>query len=308
MTTPLIVAQKLLHALLVVVGVNVVVFSVTHFIGDPVHLMLPLDATNAQYLALKHQLGLDHPFLTLFVNYFESAVRGDFGNSLWQSRPALGVTLHHVMPTVELASAAIFLSVLFGVPAGFYSALRADTAVDRALGFVAVVSVSVATFWLALMLILVFAVELRWFPTSGYGLRNLVLPAVAAAALPFGRIVQLARAAMAEEIMQPYFRVAQAKGLSLRRIVTVHAARNAFIPVLAFIGFEYAFLMGAGMIVTETIFNWPGVGYLTYQALEHRDFPLIQTCVLVIAVIVVITNLVVDAVHGLLDPRISGTA
>jgi peptide/nickel transport system permease protein len=298
-------AQRLVHALLVIIGVSVVVFTVTHFIGDPVHLMLPLDATPEQYVALKKQLGLDHPFFVLFANYFSDAARGDFGVSLWQSRPALGITLHHVLPTVWLASAAVIGSVVLGVPAGFIAAVKVDSAIDRALSFLAVASISVATFWLALMLILLFAVELHWFPTSGYGLKNVVLPALAAAALPFGRVMQLARAAMAEELGQPYVRAARARGLSTTRIVAAHAARNASIPVLAFVGFEYAALMGAGMIVIETIFNWPGVGYLTYQALQHRDFPLIQTCVLVIAVIVVFTNFAVDMLHRALDPRTS---
>jgi peptide/nickel transport system permease protein len=305
MALVLAIVRQLVRAFLVVVGVSVVVFTVTHFIGDPVHLMLPLDATHGQYVALKHQLDLDHPFWVLFVDYFRNAAHGDFGVSLWQQQSALRLAVDHVWPTLELASAATLISVVLGVPVGFLAALRPDSALDRSLSFLAVVAVSVATFWLSLVLILVFAVDLHWLPTSGFGWRNVVLPALAAAALPFGRIMQLSRTALLEELGRPYVRVARAKGLSTLRIVCTHAARNALIPVITFVGFEYAFLIGAGMIVVETIFNWPGIGYLTYEALQHRDFPLIQTCILVIAVIVVMTNLLVDLIHRILDPRVT---
>jgi peptide/nickel transport system permease protein len=301
--TPFAVARRIAHAFLVVVGVSVVVFIVTHLTGDPVKLMLPLDATPEQYAALSHQLGMDKPLLTQFVDYFGNVLHGDFGDSVWQSTPALNLALAHVWPTVELGVSAIALSVVLGVPAGFLAAVKMDTFVDRAVGAVSILSVSIASFWLALMLILVFAVELRWLPTSGIGTRNLVLPAVAAAAQPFGRLVQVGRAAMIDELGQPYVRFARAKGFSTSRTVVSHATRNALIPVVTLAGFEFAAIVGAGLILIETIFNWPGIGYLTYQALIHRDFPLIQACIVVIAVIVVVTNLLIDLLYGVIDPR-----
>lgn len=303
MALPLFVGRSLVRGVLVVIGAAVVVFIVTHMVGDPVAVILPLNATHGQYLALRHQLGLDHAFPVLFFDYFKSLAHGDFGQSYWQREPAMRVALGHIWPTVELALVATVLSTLTGVPAGFVAAMKADGAVDRAVSGVAVLAVSIATFWLALMLILVFAVELGWFPTSGYGLANLVLPALAAAALPFGRVTQLARAAMLDELDQPYMRVARAKGLSLASAVVRHATRNALIGVVTFVGFEFAFLVGAGMIVIESIFNWPGIGNLTYQALQHRDVPLIEACVMLIAVLVVLTNTAVDVLYGAIDPR-----
>jgi peptide/nickel transport system permease protein len=296
--------RRVLRSLLVVVGVSVAVFVVTHLIGDPVSVMLPLDATHEQYVALRHQLGLDHSLGYQFVQYFGEIARGHFGNSLWQQRPALGLAVSHIWPTAVLALSATLFSVVFGIPAGFLAAVRSGTAVDRAIGAVSIISVSIAGFWLALMLILGFAVELRWLPTSGLGAKNLVLPALAASAVPFGRMTQIARSAMIDELGRPYMRAARAKGMSTTRAVAFHATRNALIPVVTLAGYEFAVLIGGGLIIIETIFSWPGLGYLTFQALDRRDFPLIQTCVLLIAVIVVLTNLVVVMLYSVIDPRI----
>lgn len=296
--------KRSIRAVLVLFGVSVAVFIVTHLIGDPVSVMLPLDATHAQYVALRHQLGLDRSLGAQFVSYFSDVIRGHFGDSFWQLRPALPLAVDHVWPTAILAVAATFLSLLFGIPAGFFAATRQGKLLDRVIGAISITSLSVASFWLALMLILGFAVELRWFPTSGFGARNLVLPAIAAAAAPFGRVTQIARAAMIEEIGQPYMRAVRAKGLSMSRAVVMHATRNALIPIVTFAGYEFAVLIGGGLIIVESIFSWPGLGYLTFQALDRRDFPLIQTCVLVIGCIVIITNFVVDTLYAVIDPRI----
>jgi peptide/nickel transport system permease protein len=302
-TFSLIALRRIVHAVLVVVGVSVVVFIVTHLIGDPVNLMLPLDATHSQYQALSHQLGLDRSLGRQFVDYFGNILQGDFGTSFWQSRPALNVALDHVMPTIELGLTAILLSAVLGITAGFAAAVKPGGVVDRVVGTLSMLGVSIASFWLALVLIMLFSVRFHWFPTSGLGLRNIVLPAVAASAHPFGRLAQVARGAMIDELGQPYVRLARAKGLSTPQILAFHAARNALIPVVTLAAFEFASIVGAGLILIETIFNWPGIGYLTYQALNHRDFPLIQACIVVIAVVVVATNLVVDALYGIIDPR-----
>lgn len=297
------ILRRIAHAVLVVTGVSVVVFVVTHMTGDPAELMLPLDATPEQYAALSKELGTDKPLLTQFLDYFGAVLQGDFGRSVWQKEPALQVALDHVWPTIQLGVSAIALSALVGVPLGFLAAMKLDSFIDRAVSGISILAVSIASFWLALMLILVFSVELGWLPTSGIGGRNLVLPAIAAAAQPFGRLIQVGRAALIEELSQPYVRVARAKGLSANRTVATHAARNALIPVVTLAGFEFASIVGAGLILIETIFNWPGIGYLTYQALIHRDFPLIQACVVVIAVIVVTVNVLIDLLYGVIDPR-----
>lgn len=297
------ILRRIAHAVLVVAGVSVVVFIVTHLTGDPARLMLPLDATPEQYAALSKELGTDKPLLTQFLDYFGSALQGDFGRSVWQKEPALNLALDHVWPTVKLGVSAIALSAVLGVPLGFLAAVKLDTFLDRAVSGISILAVSIASFWLALMLILVFAVELQWLPTSGIGTKNLILPAVAAAAVPFGRLIQVGRAAMIDELSQPYVRVARAKGLSTSRTVVTHASRNALIPVVTLAAFEFASIVGAGLILIETIFNWPGIGYLTYQALIHRDFPLIQACIVVIAVMVVTVNVLIDLLYGVIDPR-----
>jgi peptide/nickel transport system permease protein len=297
------ILKRIAHAVLVVAGVSVVVFIVTHLTGDPARLMLPLDATPEQYAALSKELGTDRPLLTQFLDYFGSALQGDLGRSVWQKEPALNLALDHVWPTVKLGVSAIALSAVLGVPLGFLAAVKLDTFLDRAVSGISILAVSIASFWLALMLILVFAVELQWLPTSGIGTKNLILPAVAAAAAPLGRLIQVGRAAMIDELSQPYVRVARAKGLSTSRTVVTNASRNALIPVVTLAAFEFASIVGAGLILIETIFNWPGIGYLTYQALIHRDFPLIQACIVVIAVIVVTVNVLIDLLYGVIDPR-----
>jgi len=295
--------RRLAHTVLVIVGVSVVVFIVTRMTGDPAELMLPLDATPEQYQAMREELGTDQPVTTQFVDYVGSVVHGDFGRSSWQKEPALRLAIGHVPETVVLGAAAIGLSLLLGIPFGFLAAVKRDTIIDRAVSGVAILAVSIASFWLALMLILIFAVELQWLPTSGVGAKNLILPAIAAAAVPFGRLLQVGRASMIDELSQPYVRVARAKGISTSRTVITHATRNALIPTVTLAGYEFASIVGAGLILIESIFNWPGIGYLTYQAILHRDFPLIQACVLVIAVIVVLLNVVIDALYGVIDPR-----
>ena len=263
--------KRFVRAVLVLFGVSIAVFIVTHLIGDPVSVMLPLDATHAQYVALRHQLGLDRWLSAQFVSYFSDVVRGNFGDSFWQLRPALPLAIDHVWPTAVLAVAATFLSLLFGIPAGFFAATRQGALGSRDWSDLDHVALRCELLARA-HVILGFAVELRWFPTSGLGARNIVLPAIAAAAAPFGRVTQIARAAMIEEIGQPYMRAVRAKGLSMSRAVVMHATRNALIPIVTFAGYEFAVLIGGGLIIVESIFSWPGLGYLTFQALDRRDF------------------------------------
>jgi peptide/nickel transport system permease protein len=304
MTIALGLSRRVLHSVAVLIGVTILVFVVTHMVGDPVSVMLPLNATPEQYDALRHEFGLDSSLGVQFVHYFGSILHGDFGLSYWQKRPALQLAIDHVLPTLELAATTLTLGAVVGVPAGFLAAIRPDGLLDRVLSALSIVSLSVAYFWVSLMLILVFAVELHWLPTSGHSLRGIVLPTVAASLYPFGHLVQISRAAMLEELARPYVVTARAKGLSTRETVLSHAARNALIPVVTMAGFEFGRMMAGTLVVIEIVFNWPGIGYLTYQALIQRDFPLIQTCILVIGVLVVATNLVVDLLYSVIDPRV----
>jgi peptide/nickel transport system permease protein len=304
MQLALTAAHRTGRALLVVAGVAVVVFIVTHLVGDPARLVLPLDASHAQYVHMRHELGTDKPLSTQFFEYFSHVLRGNFGTSFWFQTPVLPLVLSRVPATLALGAAAVGLGIIFGVPAGFLAAIKADTAVDRFISSLSVLGVSIANFWLALILILVFAVQLRWLPTSGYGWRNLVLPALAAAAYPFGQLSQIARASMLEELEKPYMLAARARGLSVTAAVMTHATRNALIPIITIAGFEFGRVVAGFLIVIEIIFSWPGVGNLMFVALSHQDFPLIQACVLVIAVLVVVTNLSVDLLYSVIDPRL----
>lgn len=299
-----VVGRKLFQAFAAVVGASVVVFILTHLIGDPVRVMLPIDATQVQYVAMRHRLGLDHPLSVQLVNYFADVLRGHFGESIWQQRPAFELALDHVPPTAELAFAGILVSALLGIPAGFLAATHQGKMIDQIVNAWSIASISIANFWLALMLILVFSVELRWLPTSGGGFRGLILPTLAVAAAPFGRLAQMSRAAMIEELGRPYVLAARARGMSVHRAVLFHATRNALIPIVTLGGFEFAALFGGHLVIIETIFSRPGLGYLTYQALNHRDFPLIQACVFVIVMCVIFINFAVDIFYTVIDPRV----
>jgi peptide/nickel transport system permease protein len=298
------ISRRVLHSFIVILGVSVAVFIVTHLVGDPVSVMLPLNASPEQAAALRAELGVDRPLFTQFTDYFASLFQGDFGRSYWQRRPALDVALDHVMPTVYLAAATIGLGALLGIPAGFISAIKEGTFVDRALSTLSITGLSIAQFWLSLILILVFAVELGWLPTSGYSAKGLILPMLASATYPFGQLQQIARAAMLDELGRPYIVAARSKGLSMNETVVKHAARNALIPVVTMAGFEFGRIVAGFLVVIEIIFNWPGIGYLTYQALIQRDYPLIQACILIVAVLVVTINLLVDVLYRVIDPRV----
>ena len=298
-------ARRVGQAVFIVLGVSVVVFVLTHLIGDPARLLLPLDASHEQYLRMRERLGLDVPLLTQLGDFLGDVVRGDFGVSLWFGEPALEVALSHVWPTIQLALAAIGIAVVVGIPMGFLAAVNAGSWLDRVLSVVSLAGVSVANFWLSLMLIMIFAVQLGLLPTSGYGLPNLVLPALAASAYPLGQIAQMSRSAMLEELRQPYIVAIRAKGVPLRAVVARHAGRNALIPVMTVTGFEFGRIVGGFVVVVEVIFAWPGIAQLTFTALSRHDFPLIQACIFVVAVLVVLTNLVVDALYSVVDPRVT---
>jgi peptide/nickel transport system permease protein len=302
------VARRLLQSVLVVVAVSVVVFIVTHLVGDPVRLMLPLNASHAQYLAIRHELGLDRPVYAQFGSYVRSLVKGDLGESLWQHQPAFSIALRAVWPTVVLGGLALGLGAILGIVVGSVAAIKAGTILDRAISMLSMAGVSIASFWLSLMLIWLFAVRLHWLPTSGYSVRGLVLPAAAAAAYPFGHVTQIARATMIDELSRPYVVAARSKGLSTAETVIFHATRNALIPIVTVTGFEFGRIMAGALVVIETIFGWPGIGNLTYQALSRHDYPLIQACVFLIAVFVVGINLVVDLVYSIIDPRTSSSS
>ena len=276
----------------------------THLVGDPASLMLRPEATEEQRQAVRERLGLNDPILVQFGRFFSGAVRGDFGDSLWQRVPALPVVLDRVPATLYLASVTLLLAVPLAILLGIISAVRPRSLIDRVVTVVALGGVSTADFWLGLMLILLFAVRLGWLPTSGYGgLQYALLPALALAFRPLGRISQVVRSAMLDQFGQPYVTTARAKGLSERVVVSLHTLKNAAIPIATLIGDEAASLLN-GAVVIETVFGWPGVGILLIQAIERRDLPLIEASVIVIAVMIVTVNFLVDLTYTLIDPRV----
>jgi peptide/nickel transport system permease protein len=282
----------------------VVVFFMTHLVGDPVDLMLRPEATEEQRQALRERLGLNDPILIQFGRFVSGAVRGDFGESIWQRVPALPIVLDRLPATLYLTSATLLLAVPLSILLGIISAIRPGSTGDRVVTVVSLGGVSTADFWLGLMLILFFAVRLGWLPTSGYGgFQFVILPAVALAFRPLGRISQVVRSAMLDQFSQPYVITARAKGLTERVVVYLHTLKNAAIPVATMVGDEAASLLN-GAVVIETVFGWPGVGILLIQAIERRDLPLIEASVIVIAVMIVTVNLVIDLTYSFLDPRV----
>lgn len=273
-------------------------------LGDPARLMLRPEATPAQVEAVRERLGLNDPLPEQFFRFMGGAIRGDFGDSIWQRAPALPIMLERLPNTLYLAGVTILVALPLAALLGIVSALRPGSFVDRSSTVVALAGVSIADFWLGLMLILFFAVNLGWLPTSGFGgPEYVILPALALMVRPLGRISQVIRSSMLDQLGQPYVTTARSKGLSERVVVTLHAMKNAAIPALTLIGDETAALLN-GAVVIETVFGWPGIGLLLIQAIERRDLPLIEACVFAIAVMIIVANLLVDLAYTFFDPRI----
>lgn len=296
--------RRLFHSVIVLLGLVVAVFFFTHLLGDPARLMLRPEATPEQVEAVRGRLGLNDPLHEQFFRFIGGAIRGDFGDSIWQRAPALPIMLERLPNTLYLAGVTILVAIPLAALLGIVSALRPGSIIDRSSTVVALAGVSIADFWLGLMLILFFAVNLDWLPTSGFGgPQYVILPALALMVRPLGRISQVIRSSMLDQLGQPYVTTARSKGLSERVVVTLHAMKNAAIPSPTLIGDEMAALLN-GAVVIETVFGWPGIGLLLIQAIERRDLPLIEACVFAIAVMIILANLLVDLAYTFFDPRI----
>lgn len=298
-------ARRAAYSLVVVAGVLLVVFATTRLIGDPVRMMLPLEATEADYQALTVALGYDQPIHVQFVRFVAGALRGDFGDSLWQQQPALGLVLERLPATFQLVFAAMVLALLVAIPAGVIAARRPRSIVDRVVTITTLLGVSIPNFVIGMVLILVFAVGLGWFNTSGYGtLGHLVLPAIAVALPTAGRVAQVVRSAMIDELSRPYTVTARSKGVAESAIALRHALRNASIPIFTLGGWEFVRMLAGYTVAVEVVFAWPGVAQLAAQAILQRDLPLIQADVFVVALMVVVVNLLIDLSYSILDPRV----
>ena len=298
------VTRRLAQALIVLVGVSAVVFLALRLGGDPAFLMLPPDATEADRVRFRHELGLDRPLPVQYAVFLRRAVQGDFGQSLRFNQPALPLVVERLPATLELALAALGIALVIAIPAGVVCAVGRNSVYDNLSMLGVLFGQSMPVFWLGIMLILLLAVRLPLFPTSGRGgLEFLVLPAITLGLYSTARVTRLVRAGMLDTLGQDYIRTADAKGLARRRVVFRHALRNTMIPAITVIGLELGTLLG-GAVITETVFAWPGVGRLVVTAIFQRDYPLVQAAVLITASLFVAFNLLVDLAYGLLDPRI----
>jgi len=299
------ISLRLLFAVPALWLIVTMVFLLAHVVpGDPVEQMLGEGARAEDLQQLRHALGLDVPIATQYVRYLTGVVRGDLGESFRFHEPVTRIVLDHYPATLELALAALFLSAAISIPAGLLAAERRSTGADRAIGVFTLLGLSIPNFALGPVLILLFSVILGWLPVSGRGnLAHLVLPAITLGAALAAILTRMVRTSVIEELSSDYVRTARAKGLSPAAVLFHHAFRNALIPILTILGLQFGTLL-AGTIVTETIFSWPGIGRLTVQAIGARDYPLLQGCILLIAVSYVLVNLLTDFICGLVDPRV----
>ncbi|MBW7924361.1 MAG: ABC transporter permease [Burkholderiaceae bacterium] len=300
--------SRLWHGLIVIFGVTVIVFVVTRMVGDPVAMMLPLEATAEQRSAFEHELGFDRPIAVQFGEFVAGAARLDFGDSLWQRRPAMEIVLEKLPATLLLTFLGIGLAIVLAIPIGIVAALRPGGGADQFTVSFSLAGLSIPQFWLGLILIYLFAVRLHWLPTSGTGTpAHVVLPMITMALPALARLVMTVRSAMIDELNQQYARTARAKGLSRFRVVGVHALRNALVPILTLAGWEVIRALAGYSVVVETVFAWPGLGLATMQAIERHDLILLQSVVFTVAALVVVTNIALDAIYQRVDPRMKLT-
>jgi peptide/nickel transport system permease protein len=298
------IAARLATALLVILGVSIVSFVLTFLTGDPAEIMLPPGATAQQIATFRAEWGFDDPLLVQYWRFLRRAVHGDFGVSLRHGQSSLPLIVARLPATLQLTVTAMVLAIVLAVPLGVLAATRRGSSVDLFAMGVALVGQSVPNFWLAIMMILLFAVSWGVLPTSGRGgWTHVVMPAAAIAINLMALLTRLVRTAVIEVLSEDYVRTARAKGLRELLVVGGHAVPNALIPLVTVIGLQFGYILG-GAVVIETIFTWPGVGLFTIQAILNRDYPVVQASVVVLASAVVLINLVVDLLYVWLDPRI----
>ena len=299
------IARRLALTVLVLFGVATLVFSLIHLVpGDPAQAMLGDGASPDDIAQLRARLGLDRPLLDQYWTFLGGLVRGDLGTSLRTQQPVSAQILERLPATAELASAAMLVAVALAVPLGLVAAVWQGRWIDQGAMALALVGISVPGFWLGPLLALIFSVELGWLPVSGRGsLAHLVLPGITLGAALAAILARMTRASVLEELREQYVVAARARGVTRARAVIVHALRNSLIPVVTILGLQLGAVL-TGSIITETIFSWPGVGRLLIQSINFRDYPVVQGCILLIAVTYVTMNLLTDLVYGWLDPRI----
>jgi len=314
------IIRRLLQASIVVILMSIIVFFGVNVIGDPVYMLVSPDADQDDIAAAIARLGLDRPIWEQYWIFLKGAATGDLGNSFIFGEPALRLILYHMPATLELAFSALFLAIAIGIPLGLYAGLYPDKAVSKGIMAGSILGFSLPTFWVGLMLIILFAVELGWLPATGRGdtvsvlgfetslltldgLSHIFLPALNLALLKISLAVRLTRAGVREAMGQDYVKFARAKGLSTKRIIFVHVMKNIMIPVVTVMGLEFGSLIGFS-VVTETIFAWPGMGKLLINAILQLDRPVVVAYLMVMVLFFVVINLLVDILYSILDPRV----
>ncbi|MEP1576049.1 MAG: ABC transporter permease [Roseibium album] len=314
------VIRRLMQAFLVVFLMSVIVFFGVNIVGDPVYMLVSPDADQADIEAAIRRLGLDRPIWEQYFLFLKGAAQGNLGDSFVFGQPALKLILHHMPATLELAFSALFLAIVFGIPLGLYSGLYPDNPVSKGIMAGSILGFSLPTFWVGLMLILLFAVELGWLPSTGRGdtgtvfgiqtslatwdgIRHIFLPALNLSLLKISLAIRLTRAGVREAMGQDYVKYARAKGVSTKRIIFVHVMKNIMIPVVTVMGLEFGSLIGFS-VVTETIFAWPGMGKLLIDAILQLDRPVVVAYLMIMVLFFVLINLVVDILYSILDPRV----
>ena len=301
------IPRRAWQALLVIIGVSAVSFFLIQMTGDPAALMLPMDASAADVAHFRESMGFNDPLYIQYGRFLGQVLQGNFGDSIRHNQPALEMVFERLPATAELTVVALLLSVLVAVPLGVITATRQHTLADGLGSVAGLLGQSMPTFWLGIMLIMVFSVQFKALPPSGRGgLEHLLLPAITLGTYSMATTMRLLRSKMLEVLGQDYIRTAQAKGLPQRVVIYRHALRNAMLPVITVIGLQVGAMLG-GAVVTETIFAWPGIGRLAIQAINNRDIPLVQAVVFVAAATIVTVNLATDLLYGYYDPQIRFT-
>lgn len=298
------ILQRIFHGVLVLLGVSIVVFLLMHLGGDPVAVLLPLDTPLEDVEIFRHKMGFDRPLPVQYLYFLSRAVRGDFGYSYHYRTDAMSLVLERMPATIKLTVAALFVSLALSLPAGIVAALNKGSLLDVLVRVFVLVGQAVPGFWLALILIMVFAVRLRWLPVSGsQGWQSLILPAITAGSFSVATVTRLLRSSLLEVLGANYVRTARSKGLPSRVVVARHALKNAAIPVVTMVGLQVGWLLG-GAVISEVVFAYPGIGRLAVTAISYRDLPVIQSFVAITSLIVVLINLFMDILYSWLDPRI----
>lgn len=299
-----VLVSSLRRTFLTILGVLTLTFFLARFSGDPVALLISQASTGGEYAAMRAQLGLDQPVIVQYVIYLANIAQGNFGNSITYSRPALEIVAARIPATLELTLPSLILSGLIGFPLGVVSAYRRGSWLDLLTMRLSLALQSLPQFFVGIGLILIFGVHFRWLPTFGRdGFLNLILPIITLTIYPLAIIIRITRNAVLDEIGAPYVRTAHGKGLRPARIIGVHTIPNALIPVITVLGLQVAGIL-SGAAIIETVFAWPGIGSLSLEAVGGRDYPIIQTVVLLSAAAFVTTNIMVDLLYVLVDPRI----